>query len=86
MKLQFLMKLFCKKFGIEGCEPKTLVNLLLRRSGVSWTDGEGRRRTMIFASRAAIKKIGKTTLRFDDGQEVILLEQWRGHPRRPAVQ
>ncbi len=84
-KLQFLMKLFCKKFGIEGCEPKTLVNLLLRRSGISWTDDQGRRRTIIFGNRAAIKKIGKTTLRFDDGQEVILLEQWRGHPR-PRVQ
>jgi hypothetical protein len=84
MKLQFLLKLFCRRFWVEEeeCEPKTLVNLLLRRSGISWTDDQGQR-TIIFANRATIKKIGRTTLRFDDGQEVILLEQWRGHPRRP---
>ena len=42
--LQFLFKLFCKKFGIkEGCEPKTLANLFLRRNGMSWfDDGQGK--------------------------------------------
>ncbi|MGH7079209.1 MAG: hypothetical protein ACREFU_14090 [Acetobacteraceae bacterium] len=79
-KLQFLFKLLCKKLGIEKkCEPKTLSNLFLRKSGMSWFDGEGRQRTIIFANRAIIKKIGRTKLVFDDGHEVILIEQWKRH-------
>jgi hypothetical protein len=39
MKLQFILKLFCERFGMKGCEPKTLANLFFRRSGMSWTDG-----------------------------------------------
>ena len=83
MKLQFLFKLLCKKLGIENeCEPKTLANLFLRKSGMSWFDGEGRQRTIIFTNRAIIKKIGRTKITFDDGREVILIEQWKGVRRR----
>jgi hypothetical protein len=31
MKLQFPLKFFCERFGIKGCEPKTLANLFFRR-------------------------------------------------------
>jgi hypothetical protein len=84
MKLQFLFKLLCRKLGIKGeCEPKTLANLFLRKSGMSWVEREdGKRRTMIFVNRAIIKKIGRTKLVFDDGHEVTLIEQWKGHQRR----
>ena len=55
MKLQSILKLFCERFGMKGCEPKTLANLLCRRGGMSWTDGDsGRRKTMILSNRAAI--------------------------------
>ena len=87
IKLQFLFMLLRERLGIaENCEPRTLVNLLLRRPGMSWVeegpDCEERRRTIIFANRAVIKKVGRTTLRFE-GHEVTLIEQWRGHRRRP---
>ena len=79
MKLQFLLKLLCERFGMKGCEPKTLANLFFRRSGISWTDGNGGRKTIIFSNRATIRKIGRTRLNFGDGHEVVLIEQWRGH-------
>ena len=84
MKLQFLFKLLCRKLGIKGeCEPKTLANLFLRKSGMSWVEREdGKSRTMIFVNRAIIKKIGRTKLVFDDGHEVTLIEQWKGHQRK----
>lgn len=85
MKLQFLLMLLRRRLGIaENCEPRTLVNLLLRKPGMSWVeegpDGEERRRTIIFANRAVIKKVGRTTLRFK-GHEVTLIERWRSRSR-----
>lgn len=91
MKLQFVFMLLRKRLGIaESCEPRTMANLLLRRPGMSWIEerasGEHLRRTMIFANRAVIRKVGRTTLRFR-GHEVTLIEQWRGHPRkRPLIE
>ncbi len=84
MKLQFVFMLVKRRLGIDGgLEPKTLSNLLLRRPGISWTEmrsgGKSVRRTIVFANRALIKRIGRTTLRFD-GREITLIEQWRGHP------
>ena len=80
VKLQFLLKLFCERFGIKRCEPKTLANLFFARSGISWTDGSGSRKTtIIFSNRAAIRKFGRTRLNSGDGHGVVLIEQWRGH-------
>jgi hypothetical protein len=78
MKLQFILKLSCERFGMRGCEAKTLANLFFGSSGVSWTDGNsGGRKTMIFSNRAAIwKPGGGTRLSFGDGHEVVLIEQW----------
>ena len=50
---------------------------------MSWfDDDEGKRKTIIFANRAIIKKIGRTKLVFGDGHEVTLIEQWKGVRRR----
>lgn len=83
MRLQFVFMLAKRRLGLDGgLEAKTLSNLLLRRPGISWTEkrgGKSVRRTIVFANRALIKRIGRTTLRFD-GREITFIEQWRGHP------
>ncbi len=62
-----------ERLGIaQNCNPTGIANLLVRRCGMSWIEeeeepsGEPRRRTIIFANRAIIRKVGggRTTLRF----------------------
>jgi len=78
MKLQSILKLFCERFRMEGCEPKVLANLFFRRSGMPWTDGSGRRKTIIFSSNRAA--IDQEAGRRDQAQlrrlaEVVLIDR-----------
>jgi hypothetical protein len=87
MKLQSILKLFCERFGMKGCEPKALANLFFRRSWMSWTNGSGGRKTIIFSNRAAIDQEAR---RRDQAQlrrrtEVMLIDRAGGEAIASSV-